>query len=105
MRNVNVLREMPSSRKCILTFGLILALLACLWPPWEVYWIGYTAPSHSDPTVLVQLEHGFLFACPKEHEILKCFIDWGRLSTELLVIGFLAGIGIVLTKGEYNVRN
>lgn len=105
MRNLNVLRKIPGPRKCILTTGLILALLTCLVPPWEIYWIGYTAPSHSDTTNLVQLEYGFVFACPKEHEILKCFIDWGRLSTVLLIIGFLSGIGIVLTKGEYNVRD
>jgi len=100
MSKLEVSRDITYSREFILTIGLIIALIACLLPPWEVYWIGSATPPHSDIPMLMQLEHGFLFACPKEHEILKCFINWNKLITELLAIGFITGIGLVLTRGK-----
>jgi len=95
MKNLNVFSGIESRRKIILTISLILGLAACLLPPWKVYWIG-----NFDAPMLMELGYGFLFTCPRAHEIFKCFIDWDILITELLAIGFLSGIGIVLTKAK-----
>lgn len=75
-------------RKIIIT-GFIVALLACLFPPWKCE-LGIKT---------LEKEYAFLFTGPSCRErIPPHSIDWERLLTELVGISALVGVGIALAK-------
>lgn len=101
LTNLSGYIKIGSPPKIIIIVGLILALLACIYPPWKIYPVSYSEWKRlklGDSTRIVQQEYAFLFNGPELYRgYVSYSIDWARLSVELITIGLLAGIVVMLT--------
>jgi hypothetical protein len=89
-------------RKAIIIFGLILILLAFVYPPWKLYpipvkeWRSLKLPITER---IVHYDYGYLFTGPVLPFGYGSYsVDWDRLSLEILAIVLLLGILLLLTR-------